>query len=116
MTLKDKTQNVRIALVQMSCSADLQKNLSKAVSLVEKAAAKGAKIISLQELFRSEYFCKTEESKNFDLAETIPGPSTEVLSKLAKKLKVVIIASLFEKRSKGVYHNTAIVLDADGSL
>jgi N-carbamoylputrescine amidase len=112
----NKTQNVRLGLVQMSCSTDLKANLKKAESRIRQAAAKGAKIICLQELFRTEYFCKTEDSKLFDLAETIPGPSTEALSKLAKELKVVIVASLFEKRAKGVYHNTAAVIDADGKL
>jgi N-carbamoylputrescine amidase len=84
--------------------------------LIERAAKSGAKIICTQELFRSQYFCQSEDHKNFALAEKIPGPSTDVFCKLAKKHKVVIIASLFEKRASGVYHNTAAVIDADGSL
>ena len=106
---------VRVGLVQMSCSADKEANLSKAVERVREAAAKGAQVVCLQELFTSLYFCDVEDYDNFKLAEPIPGPSTEVLSALAAELKVVIIASLFEKRAQGVYHNTTAVLDADGS-
>jgi len=108
-------KSVRVGLVQMSCSADPEQNLQKAVTKVREAAAKGAQIVCLQELFRSLYFCDVEDYENFKLAEPIPGPSTEVLGKLAKELGVVIIASLFEKRTQGVYHNTTAVLDADGS-
>lgn len=111
-----KNSKVKVALIQMSCTADMKANFSKAAKLVKKAADKGAQIVCLQELFRTEYFCKVEDAKLFDLAETIPGPSTEALSKVAKSEKVVIIASLFEKRASGVYHNTAVVLDADGKL
>ena len=111
-----KTNKVRIALIQMSCVKDTSANLKKAVSKIKIASAKGAKIICLQELFRSEYFCQTQEAKNFDLAEAIPGPSTETLSRVAKEENVVIIASLFEKRPAGIYHNTAVVIDADGKL
>lgn len=105
---------VNIGLVQMSCSSDKEENLQKAVSKIKAAAAKGAQIICLQELFTSLYFCDTEDYENFNLAETIPGPSTKVLGKLAEELNVVIIASLFEKRAQGLYHNTTAVLDADG--
>ena len=105
----------RVGLVQMSCSADKQANLSKAVQKVREAASKGAQIVCLQELFTSLYFCDVEDYDNFKLAEPIPGPSTEALGALAKELNVVIIASLFEKRAQGVYHNTTAVLDADGS-
>ncbi|MGZ3998589.1 MAG: carbon-nitrogen hydrolase [Flavisolibacter sp.] len=104
-----------VGLVQMSCSADKEANLSKAVEKIKEAAAKGAQVVCLQELFTSLYFCDVEDYDNFKLAEPIPGPSTEVLSALAAELKVVIIASLFEKRAQGVYHNTTAVLDADGS-
>lgn len=100
----------------MSCTNDPAANLKKAVEKVREAAGKGARIISLQELFRSLYFCQSEDVSQFALAETIPGPTTETLSKLAKELKVVLIASLFEKRTEGVYHNTTAVIDADGKL
>lgn len=115
-TKKNQNESVRVGLVQMACSAEPKANLEKAVSLIKKAATRGAQIVCLQELFRTEYFCKTEDAKNFDLAEAVPGPSTEVLSKVARSEKVVIIASLFEKRSRGVYHNTAAVIDADGKF
>jgi N-carbamoylputrescine amidase len=108
-------KNVKIGTVQMSCTANPEDNLQKAVEKIREAAAKGAQIICLQELFKSLYFCDVEDYANFDLAETIPGPSTDVLSALAKELSVVIIASLFEKRANGLYHNTTAVLDADGA-
>ena len=107
---------VRIALVQASASPDPQTNLEKTIPLIERAAGQGARIICLQELFRSLYFPQTEDSAHFKLAESIPGPSTEALSRVAARHNVVIIASLFEKRAAGVYHNTAVVLDADGSI
>src|SRR5215469_8872166 len=107
---------VTIGLLQTACSADAGANLKKTLALAERAAKQGAQIICTQELFRSQYFCQTEDHQNFALAEKIPGPSTEAFSKLAKKHKVVVIASLFEKRAAGVYHNTAVVIDADGSL
>lgn len=99
----------------MACTAKPQENLDKAIVKIREAASKGAQIICLQELFLSLYFCDVEDYENFKLAEAIPGPSTETLSALAKELGVVIIASLFEKRAKGIYHNTTAVLDADGS-
>ena len=108
-------RKVAIGLVQMSCSPNKQENLSKAIDKIQEAAAKGAQIICLQELFTSLYFCDTENYDHFALAESIPGPSTEALSAIAKELNVVIIASLFEKRAQGLYHNTTAVLDADGT-
>lgn len=99
----------------MSCVADKQLNFKKAIEKIAEAAAKGAQIICLQELFTSLYFCDVEDYDNFQLAEAIPGASTEALSKIAAELNVVIIASLFEKRTQGIYHNTTAVLDADGS-
>ena len=99
----------------MSCTANKQENLDKAIAKVREAAAKGAQIVCLQELFTSLYFCDVEDYDNFKLAENIPGPSTDALSLLAKELNVVIIASLFEKRAQGLYHNTTAVLDADGT-
>lgn len=107
--------NVQVGIIQMSCVADKAQNLDKAQQRIRLAAAKGAQIICLQELFTSLYFCDEENYDNFALAETIPGPSTSVLGTLAKELNVVIIASLFEKRAPGLYHNTVAILDADGS-
>jgi len=106
---------VKVGIVQMSCTADKQQNLQKAIGKIREAAAKGAQIVCLQELFTSLYFCDEENYDNFKLAEAIPGPSTDELSKVAGELGVVVIASLFEKRAQGVYHNTTAVLDADGS-
>ena len=99
----------------MSCTANPDDNLRNAMAKVREAAAHGAQIVCLQELFRSLYFCDVEDYENFKLAEPIPGPSTEIMAGLAKELGVVIIASLFEARTKGLYHNTTAVLDADGT-
>jgi N-carbamoylputrescine amidase len=107
---------VRIGLIQSSCTTDPEANLRKTLRLAEHAAKAGAQIICTQELFRSEYFCQSEDFGNFQLAEKIPGPSTDAFCRLARKKKVVVIASLFEQRAAGVYHNTAVVIDADGSL
>ena len=106
----------RIGLVQMSCSLEPGENLDKAVLKVKEAAAQGAQVVCLQELFRSQYFCREEDARLFDLAETIPGPSTEVLSRAARENNVAIVASLFEKRAEGLYHNTAAMIDSDGGL
>ena len=106
----------RVALVQMQCDPEPEKNLAKAIARIRDAAKKGAQIVCLPELFRSQYFCQSEDHANFALAEEIPGPTTDLLGKLAAELKVVIIASLFEKRGAGVYHNTAAIIDADGKL
>jgi N-carbamoylputrescine amidase len=107
---------VTLGLLQHACGADPKANLKKTLALTEQAAKRGAKIICTQELFRSQYFCQSEDHAYFDLAEKIPGPSTAAFQKLAKKYQVVIIASLFEKRASGLYHNTAVIIDADGSL
>jgi N-carbamoylputrescine amidase len=109
-----RTGKVRIATPQMACGLSPQENLEKAVQQIRQAAAQGAQIVGLQELFTSVYFCQIEDHKYFGLAEAIPGPSTEVLCKVAAELEVVIVASLFERRSAGLYHNTAAVIDADG--
>ena len=106
---------VKVGIVQMSCVAAKGANLDKAIAKIREAAAKGAQIVCLQELFTSLYFCDVEEYENFKLAEPIPGPSTDALCKIAAELNVVIIASLFEKRAQGLYHNTTAILDADGS-
>src|SRR5580765_8755796 len=100
----------------MSCSTDPEENLAKAEMRVRESAARGAQIVCLQELFRSQYFCREEDARLFDLAESSPGPSTERLGAVAKKEGVVIIASLFERRTAGVYHNTAAILGASGEI
>jgi len=102
--------------VQTACSTDPQENLDKAVARIREAAARGAQIVCLQELFRSQYFCRKEDADLFDLAEPIPGESTEVIGRIAKETGTVVVASLFERRAAGLYHNTAAVLNADGSL
>ena len=112
-TLHDK---LTIGLVQRACSTDARENLAATLEAVREAAKRGARVVCLEELFRSQYFCREENHDYFDLAEPIPGPSTEALGKLARELRIVIVASLFERRTAGIYHNTAAVLDADGSL
>ncbi|WP_165743035.1 carbon-nitrogen hydrolase [Pseudoalteromonas sp. Z9A6] len=105
-----------VALVQQSNTDNAQDNMAKSISAIREAAQKGAKLVVLQELHRSLYFCQTENVDVFDLAETIPGPSSNALGELAKELSIVIVASLFEKRATGLYHNTAVVLEQDGSI
>jgi len=116
MPKKVKAESVTVGLVQMSCGLEPDANLKKAIARIGEAAKQGAQIVCLQELFRSQYFCQTEDIELFKLAETIPGPSSEALSKVAKQKKVVIIASLFEKRAAGVYHNTAVTIDTSGKI
>jgi N-carbamoylputrescine amidase len=110
------SRTVILGLVQMRCSEDPADNLDKAVDRIRRAARDGADVVCLQELFRSRYFCQTEDVARFRLAEPVPGPTTKVLAKVARERKVVIVASLFEKRAHGLYHNTAVVLDADGRI
>ena len=107
---------VTLGLIQAACSADPSANFKKTIAAVERAAREGAQIICTQELFRSQYFCQSEDYSHFQLAETVPGPTTRAFQKVARRHKVVIIAALFEKRAAGVYHNTAAVIDADGSF
>ena len=107
---------VRLGLIQAACAAEPDRNLRRTLALAERATKQGAQIICTQELFRSQYFCQSESHENFQLAEPVPGPTTAVFQKFARKHKVVVIASLFEKRAAGVYHNTAAIIDADGSL
>ena len=114
--MKANSSVVKLGLLQTACSADPKANLAKTLAFAGRAAKQGAQIICTQELFRSQYFCQNEDHDNFKLAEPIPGPSTAAFQKLAKKHSVVVIASLFEKRASGVYHNTAAIIDADGSL
>src|SRR5205823_2029832 len=106
----------KIGLVQMSCSSNPDSNLQKAIRGIREAAAHGAEIVCLQELFRSQYFCREQNAELFNLAESIPGSSTAALGKIARELEVVIIASLFERRAAGLYHNTAAVLGTDGEI
>src|SRR5262245_8748586 len=114
--MKSQSGKVIVALIQMSCSAEVRENMEKILARIEEAARQGAQIVATQELFRSQYFCRSEDHDNFKLAESIPGPSTEALSKLAAGRGLVIIGSLFERRAGGLYHSTAVVMDADGKL
>jgi len=114
--MEQNKEKFTAALIQMAFSEDTDENLNNAVAWIEKAAGEGAEVICLPELFRSRYFCQTEEINNFDLAETIPGPSTDAIKKIARKHKVSVIVPLFEKRSAGVYHNSLALIDADGEI
>ena len=116
MPKKTTSNTVKVGLIQMACDQKPEANLKKAIGRIGEAGRKGAQIICLQELFRSQYFCQTEDVELFKLAETIPGATTEALSEVARQKKVVIIASLFEKRAAGVYHNTAVIIDASGKI
>ncbi len=116
MARTDSSDVIKVGLVQMSCASEPAANLAKALERIEMAANKGAKIVCLQELFRSQYFCQSENHRYFKWAETIPGPSTEKFGELALRKEIVIVASLFERRAAGIYHNTAVVIDADGTL
>jgi N-carbamoylputrescine amidase len=107
---------VQIGLIQMKCEEDVEKNLHRAELFIKEASDKGAQIVCLQELFYSRYFCQTEDHQNFELSEPIPGPIVQKLQSLAESLKIVLIAPVFEKRTEGIYHNSAVVIDADGSL
>jgi len=109
-------ENFQLGLVQMSATPDPAKNLDHALDRLREAAGKGAQIVCLPELFQTQYFCQREDAALFDLAEPIPGPATARLAEAAKRLKIVVIGSLFERRAPGVYHNTAVMIDADGSL
>ena len=106
----------KAGLIQQTCSTDREANLARSIRGIREAADAGAQLVVLQELHTGPYFCQTEETARFELAETIPGPSTEVFGKLAKELQLVIVTSLFEKRTAGLYHNTAVVLERDGSI
>ena len=109
-------KSLKVALVQQTCSTDRADNLARSVAAIRDAAGHGAQLVLLQELHTGPYFCQTEDTAQFDLAETIPGPSTQQLGEVAAELGIVIVASLFERRATGLYHNTAAVLDSDGSL
>ena len=104
-----------VGIVQMKCTTNKEENLTRATEKIRETAKRGAQVISLHELFAGEYFCRTEDAELFDLAEPVPGPTTERLARVAKELKVALVVSVFERRAAGVYHNTCAVLDADGS-
>ena len=108
------TDNVNVGLIQMSSEPEPEKNLHNAIEKIHQAAARGAQLVCLQELFRSEYFCQEEDASFFNLAEAVPGPSTQALGTVARDLKIAIIAPLFERRTAGIYHNTVVVIDANG--
>ena len=116
MTRTHPSSKVKVGLLQMASCQDRQGNLEKAREGIRQAAEQGVQILCLQELFQSQYFCQTEDEAFFDLAESIPGPSTEALSALARRHRMAMVVPLFERRAAGVYHNTAVVLDADGAL
>lgn len=109
-------QTIKVALLQHACTDDKQSNLDKSISLIEKAALQGADLVVLQELHASLYFCQTEDVNQFDLAESIPGPTSERLSQAARNNNIVLVSSLFEKRAAGLYHNTAVVFEKDGTI
>ncbi len=114
--MKEDKKKFTAAIIQMAISLDAGENLKNAINWIEKAAGKGAEVICLPELFRSRYFCQTENIDNFNLAETIPGESTNEISKLAAKLNVAVVVPVFEKRSSGLYHNSIVMIDSDGEL
>lgn len=108
--------SIAVGLIQMSCSSLPDENVEKAVGLIREAARQGAQVVCLPELFRTQYFCQKEDATLFDLAESIPGATTAILQEASRESRIVLVASLFERRDAGVYHNTAVVLDADGAL
>ncbi|HJV36895.1 carbon-nitrogen hydrolase [Geomonas sp.] len=109
-------QKLKVALVQQSLRHDREANIAASEAAIRKAAAQGARLVVLQELHTGRYFCQTEDTDCFEMAESIPGPSTELFSALARELGVVLVTSLFERRAPGLYHNTAVVLESDGSI
>src|SRR3974377_1649522 len=109
------TDKFTVGLVQMRCTTNKEDNLARAEGKIREAAARGAQIVCLHELFAGEYFCRTEDAGLFDLAEPVPGPTTERLAKVAKEKKVALVVSVFEKRAPGIYHNTCAMIDADGA-
>src|SRR5690348_72701 len=116
MPVVSRTSTVSLGLIQAACGTDPQANLQKTLAAARRAAQQGAQIICTQELFRSQYFCQTEDHAFFKLAEPVPGPTTDAFQKLARRHQVVVVVSIFEKRAAGLYHNSAAVIDADGAL
>ena len=113
---RSESTQFKVALIQMSCCSEVEHNRKKALKGVRSAVSKGAEIVCLQELFSSTYFCQSEDLKHFNLAEPIPGPTTKIFSEAARELGVVLIVPIFEKRAPGLFHNSAVIIDADGSL
>lgn len=109
------SSTVNLALVQMTCTSDPAQNLERSIQQIRDVASNGAQVVCLQEVFNTQYPCQSEDHANFELAETIPGPSTEAIAKICKELQVVVVVPIFEKRTHGLYHNSAVVIDADGS-
>src|SRR5262245_49900781 len=116
MTRDVENRRVTVGLIQMACGDDPAANLEKALERVREAARRGAQIVCLSELFRSRYFCQSEDTRFFDLAEPIPGPTSQALANIAAELNIVVIGSIFERRASGLFHNTAIVLDPNGQI
>ncbi len=114
--MNQKPRPFHVGLIQMRCSTDPDDNLRRAIAMLRQAADRGVQIACLPELFRTQYFCQAEEAARFDLAEPIPGPTTEVLGQVASETKMAVVGSIFERRAAGVYHNTAVVIDSDGTL
>jgi N-carbamoylputrescine amidase len=114
--MSQKLRPFTVGLIQMRCSTDPEDNLNRACTMLRQAGERGAQIGCLPELFRTQYFCQSEDASRFDLAEPIPGPTSEMLSKIARDTRMVVVGSIFERRAAGLFHNTAIVLDADGTL
>jgi len=114
--MNPKPRPFNVGLIQMRCSTDPDDNLRRAIAMLRQAADRGVQIACLPELFRTQYFCQAEEAARFDLAEPIPGPTTEVLGQVAREMKIAVVGSIFERRTAGIYHNTAVVLDSDGAL
>jgi N-carbamoylputrescine amidase len=114
--MSTNTRPFTVGLIQMQCSTDADDNVRRASALLRQAADRGAQVACLPELFRTQYFCQSEDSRNFDLAEPVKGPTTQALSAVARETKMVVVGSIFERRAAGVYHNTAVVIDSDGAL
>jgi N-carbamoylputrescine amidase len=116
MSLSRSSAPFQVALIQMRCSLDPVENLDRACAMLRQAASQGARVACLPELFRTQYFCQSEDASRFDLAEPIPGPTTEALAAIARQAKMVVVGSIFERRTAGLYHNTAVIFDSDGSI
>ena len=112
----DKNKNISVAAIQLPCSVDISQNIEATILQIEAAAKAGANLICLQELFNAHYFCQTEDHSQFEIAESIPGPTTDRICQIAKEQQVVIVAGVFERRTAGVFHNSAVVIEADGSI
>jgi N-carbamoylputrescine amidase len=114
--MNSKPSPFTVGLIQMRCSTDPDDNLTRAIDMLRDAASRGAQVACLPELFRTQYFCQSEDASRFDMAEPIPGPTTQALAEVARETEMVVVGSIFERRAAGLYHNTAVVIDRDGSL